>query len=132
MKYLLLLSIFFMNLTCERNTQEPQQPETLGKWGSKGVKMNVKETVTEMEFDCATIPTKIKAVGTLVPSEEGTYTFEGGPVLANSSSRTHPATFRGSINGDEMKISVTLKDMKMADIEFTVKKNTEGVLFKCL
>jgi hypothetical protein len=134
MRYILFLSIIFMNLTCENDTQEPVKIETLGKWGGAGVKMEVKNAETILEFDCghAIISSKLTPSGNTIPEHKGTYVYErGGPILVDDVPDAHPAIFRGTIEADAIDLNITITDQKRADINLKLVRNSEGKLVKC-
>ena len=103
-------------------------------WGGRGVTMRMTAQGTALEFDCAhgsiTQPIKPDAKGNF--SESGTYTAErGGPVLKANPPRDIPATYRGVINGDTMRLEITLSDKDQSPAPLTLTRGNAGRLVKC-
>lgn len=132
MKKLVILCLLFASCIKEAS---PENEDTAGRWGGRGVQLSVTEKSTYFEFDCANaeLKSKLKTVGIEVVEQFGTYTYErGGPVKVDEKPDVHPAAFRGKIVKDSMFISITILDQKRADIPLKMKKDTQGLVFKCL
>jgi hypothetical protein len=103
-----------------------------GAWGGDHISLEVGSKSASIEYDCAhgTIegPLVIDANGRF--NLRGTHTPErGGPIRADEQSKSQPATFVGSINGNKM--TLTLKLEGADDEVFTLEKGKEANLFKC-
>jgi hypothetical protein len=131
------VSILFLIvlLSCNQNISPKKDAETLGQWGGKGVQLEVSENNSFFDFDCASasIASKLKTSGYEVVEQYGTYTYEhGGPILIDEKPDIHPAAFRGTIEGDSMKLAITILDQKRPDIPLKLKRNVVGLVYKCL
>lgn len=103
-----------------------------GLWGGPHISMKVGAKSATIEYDCANGvingPLTIDASGNF--KLRGTHRAErGGPIRADESNEGHPATYSGSIKGNEMTLTLKVGD---GDEEtFTLEKGKEGELFKC-
>jgi len=103
-----------------------------GVWGGQHISMQVGAKSATIEYDCANGVID----GPLVVDAEGKFNLRGkhhvqhgGPIRADESSEGQPATYTGSIKGDEMTLTVKLGDHEPQ--EFTLEKGKEGELVKC-
>ncbi len=105
-----------------------------GVWGGRGISMEATPEGATLEFDCArgTMLEPIKANATGEFMVRGTYTPEhGGPVTLANPPRDLPATYKGSIDGDTMRLEVMLADKDQAPEPFTLTRGKAGRLVKC-
>ena len=110
------------------------QPLAEGLWGGEHIRMDVTAAETKIEFDCghATIASRIliDPRGRFVA--KGTYAEErGGPVRQGEESHGYPAQFRGTVNGKNMKLTVTRTDTNEVLGAFTLTHGREPELVKC-
>jgi hypothetical protein len=103
-----------------------------GLWGGPHISMKVGTKSATIEYDCATGvidgPLVIDADGNF--KLRGTHRTEhGGPIRADESSEGQPATYTGSIKGNEMTLTLKFGDAEPET--FTLEKGKEGELFKC-
>ena len=89
------------------------QPLAEGMWGGEHIRMDVAAAETKIEFDCghATISSKIliDPRGRFVA--KGTHSEErGGPVRQGEEGHTYAVEFRGTVNGENMKLTVIRTD----------------------
>jgi hypothetical protein len=103
-----------------------------GVWGGDHIRIEVGAKSATVEYDCA----HGKIEGPLTVDSQGRFNLRGthtpergGPVRADESARSQPATYTGSISGDKM--TLTLKVSGNEDETFTLEKGKEGELFKC-
>ncbi len=132
-KLWLVLSISLFS--CQKKAVIPANIDTAGLWGGQGVQLNVTENSADFEFDCAfaNIKSKLKTADNEVVEQFGTYTYEhGGPIKIDEKPDVHPARFAGTIEKDSMKLSITILDQKRPDISLKMKRNTKGLVYKCL
>ncbi len=116
----------------------PQRGEdasaTADLWGGQHVSMKVTAQGATLEFDCAhgsvLQPIKPNAKGEF--TVRGTYTPErGGPVRRDVPSNDLPATFKGSIEGETMRLEIMLTGKDQAPEPFTLTLGKAGRLVKC-
>ncbi len=132
MKLTFFIPLLF--LSCH-TAVSPQNEDTLGHWGGKGVQLDVTENLSFFDFDCASasVSSQLKATGNQIVEQYGTYTYEhGGPILIDEKPDIHPAAFRGTIVKDSMEINITILDQKRPDIPLKLKRNAVGLVYKCL
>lgn len=103
-----------------------------GLWGGPHISMKVGAKSATLEYDCANGvidgPLVIDAKGDF--KLRGTHRAEhGGPVRADESSEGRPATYTGSVKGNEMTLTLKVGDDEPET--FTLEKGKEGELFKC-
>ncbi|MGB8771486.1 MAG: hypothetical protein WCC92_17870 [Candidatus Korobacteraceae bacterium] len=104
-------------------------------WGGRGVSMKTTPQGATLEFDCAhgniLEPIKADAKGEFVA--RGTYTPErGGPVTQANPPQDLPATYKGTIEGDTMRVEVVLADNNaQAPEPFILTRGKAGRLVKC-
>ena len=103
-------------------------------WGGRDVSMEVTPQGATLEFDCAhgnvLEPLKANAKGEFVA--RGTFTPEhGGPISRDNPPRDLPATYKGSIDGDTMRLEVVLTDKDQAPEPFTLTRGRAGRVRKC-
>jgi hypothetical protein len=103
-----------------------------GVWGGQHISMKVGAKSATIEYDCA----HGVIDGPLVVDADGNFNLRGkhhmqhgGPIRADESSEGQPATYTGSIKGNEMTLRLKLGDEEPQ--EFTLEKGKEGELVKC-
>jgi hypothetical protein len=117
------------------NLQRGQDASTTPDvWGGHHVSMKVTPQGATLEFDCAhgnmLEPIKANAKGEF--TARGTYTPErGGPISRDSPPRDLPATYKGSIDGDTMRLEIMLAEKDQAPEPFMLTRGKVGRLVKC-
>ena len=117
------------------NLQRGQDASTTPDvWGGHHVSMRVTPQGATLEFDCAhgnmLEPIKANAKGEF--TVRGTYTPErGGPIMRDNPPRDLPATYQGSVDGDTMRLEITLADKGQAPEPFTLTRGKVGRVVKC-
>ena len=117
------------------NLQQGQDASTSPDvWGGNDVSMEVTPQGATLEFDCAhgnmQEPIKANAKGEF--AARGTYTPEhGGPITLANPPRDLPATYKGTIEGDTMRLEVVLADKDQAPEPFALTRGKAGRLRKC-
>ena len=117
------------------NPQRGQETSTTPDvWGGHHVSMKVTLQGAALEFDCAhgniLEPIKANAKGEF--TARGTYTPErGGPVSRDNPPPDLPATYKGSIDGDTMRLEIMLAEKDQAPEPFTLTRGKVGRLVKC-
>ena len=110
------------------------QPLAEGLWGGEHIRMDVTASQTKVEFDCghATIASKIliDPRGRFVA--KGTQIEErGGPVRQGEEGHGYPVEFRGTVKGQNMKLTVTRTDTNELLGTFSLTRGREPELVKC-
>ena len=103
-------------------------------WGGRDISMEVTPQGATLEFDCAhgnvLEPIKANAKGEF--AARGTYTPEhGGPIRRDNPPRDLPATYKGTIDGDTMRLEVVLADKDQQPQPFTLTRGKAGRVMKC-
>ena len=103
-------------------------------WGGNDISMEVTPQGATLEFDCAhgEILEAIKTNAKGEFSARGTYTPEhGGPIRKDNPPRDLPAMYKGSIDGDTMRLEVVLADKDQAPGPLTLTRGQAGRVKKC-
>ena len=107
-----------------------------GDWGGAHIRMVVSEAGARIEFDCAigTIIEPLQSDGAGHFEAHGTYTPEhGGPrKLGEAPPESHPASYRGSIDGEDMRLTVVRLDTGEEVGSFQLGLARPALLQKCL
>ena len=104
-----------------------------GVWGGLHINLEVGSKSATVEYDCAhgaiEGPLVVDANGKF--ELRGSFTQErGGPVHADETPQSCPATYSGTIKGNTM--TLTLKVSGVDETEtFTLERGKPGELFKC-
>ena len=114
--------------------QEQDASASPDVWGGRDITMEVTPEGATLEFDCAhgnvLEPLKANAKGEFVA--RGTFTPEhGGPISRDNPPRDLPATYKGTIEGDTMRLEVVLADKDQAPEPFALTRGKAGRLRKC-
>ena len=130
----LLLSSACVCVACASAPPTLQSTVPVGVWGAQHVNLDVSSTGARIEYDCAhgTIdgPMSLDAGNRF--DVRGTHVREqGGPVPEHEPPGV-PARYTGRLDGDSLTITATLTDSNEVVGTFTLKRNTAGVLRKCL
>lgn len=116
------------------NSTPRQSANVKGTWGAQGISMEVTESGAEIGYDCAhgSITEKIVLDGQGHFTARGRHVREhGGPIREGEEQNGQPATYRGSVSGDHMTLTVTLSDSNETVGTFTLTHGTNGRLRRC-
>ncbi len=118
----------------EPPSQGKDEPLATGVWGGQHIRAEVSERGAEIEFDCArgAIPKRIVLNNSHQFDVSGTFTTEhAGPVRNNESTTSRPVRYKGSV--DEQELSLTISDVDTKEVigTFTLRFGNEGRLMKC-
>ena len=132
--YSFLLIIGFVAMNTFGRTASVQRI-TIGPWGGTGVHLEVDEKSAKVEFDCAhgTIqgPLTLDSKGEF--KLEGTFTAErGGPIRNDQEPSGSAAIYTGSINGETMKLEITIEGQDHSLNTYVLTRGKSGRLRKCL
>jgi hypothetical protein len=108
--------------------------ETKGTWGGEHIALEVTEDGGRVEYDCAhgTIDQRIVTDAEGCFELRGTHVRErGGPVRRDDPVDSHPAIYKGRIEGDTMTLTVEESDTGESVGTFTLKLGREPHVVKC-
>jgi len=113
----------------------PDEPRRLavGLWGGDHLRMMVTGADARLEYDCATgtIDRAIVLDARGRFAVDGSYTAEhGGPARGESAAAAR-ARYAGRVEGDTMKLTVTLDTDRKPIGTFTLKRGDDVLLTKC-
>jgi len=118
-----------------RNPVAGDDRVAMGTWGGTSIRLEVTSQGATIEYDCAhgTIDEP------LVTDRDGRFTLNGthvrehgGPIRQDETPDRHPARYRGQVNGDSLRMTVTLTDAQQDVGTFTLTRDAMARLFKCL
>ena len=113
----------------------PAAVDLIGVWGGDHVSMEVTENGASIEYDCAngTISEKIVLRRDGHFDAHGSHRAEhGGPSRLNDEEdKGQPATYRGSVSGDKMELTVVLSKSDETVGNFTLTHGKSGRIWKC-
>ena len=131
----LYLAFLWVSITAPAQADSLKLVPT-GTWGGKHIQLNVVETGAKVEYDCAsgTIDEPLLLDKDDTFEAHGTHIFErGGPrQLGESPPKQHPAMYRGSLDGTQMRLTVTLLGSGKAVGTFLLGLGRSPQLEKCL
>ena len=113
----------------------PQSSDVKGTWGAQGISMEVTDSGADIGYDCAhgSITEKIVLDSQGHFSARGRHASEhGGPIRLGEEKNDRPATYRGSVKGDTMTLTVTLSGSDETVGTFTLTHGKSGRLRRCL
>jgi hypothetical protein len=106
-----------------------------GVWGGQGISLEINDSGAEINYDCA----HGSITGKIVPDREGKFVVKGlhvrehgGPVREEEDKTGQPVTYRGSIDGETMDLTVTLSETKESIGTFTLTRGKSGRIRKCM
>lgn len=114
--------------------QDKDQNLANGVWGGQHVRAEVTDNGVEIEFDCArgTIPKRIILNNSHQFDVTGTFAPEhAGPVRDDESSTGRPARYKGTVDQQELTLTISDPNTKEVIGTFTLKFGNEGRLMKC-
>jgi hypothetical protein len=122
------------NQSMSNDSTRQNTTDLKGTWGGDHISMDVADSGAEINYDCAhgSITEKI------VPDGRGAFVAKGlhvterpGPVRQGDDLTGKPATYRGSVDGDTMKLTVTLSGSEETVGSFTLTHGKTGRVRKC-
>lgn len=124
-----------VNHSMNTNATLPQGSDLKGVWGAQGVSMQVTDAGAQISYDCAhgSISEKI------VLDAQGRFSARGhhanehpGPVRVDEDQNGKAASYRGTVTGNTMELTVTLADSNEVVGTFTLTHGTSGRIRRCL
>jgi len=138
---LLAFWLFAPGSSCRSTGSGPGSPPqakeerlSTGVWGGQHIRAEVSEGGAEIEFDCArgAIPKQITLNSSREFDVSGTFTPEhAGPVRNDENTSGRPVRYKGTV--DQQELSLTISDANTKEVigTFTLKFGNEGRLMKC-
>ena len=118
------------------NSNSTRQGSDLnGPWGAQGISMEVTDSGAEIRYDCAhgSITEKIVLDGQGHFSARGRHvTQHPGPTRDDEDQNGKPATYRGSVTGNTMNLTVVLSDSNDTVGTYTLTRGSGGRIRRCL
>lgn len=114
--------------------QDKEERLSTGVWGGQHIRAEVSERGAEIEFDCArgSIPKQITLNGSREFDVSGTFQPEhAGPVRNDESTTGRPVRYKGTV--EQQELSLTISDVNSKEVigTFTLRFGNEGRLMKC-
>jgi hypothetical protein len=106
-----------------------------GSWGGQHIGLTATAGASQIEYDCAagTIDGPIVLDGAGRFTATGTHTIgHGGPMRIDEVPDTHPARYDGRIRGNRMELSVALTDRNQDIGTFTLERDKNPLVVRCL
>ena len=133
---LVVLAGAFMLMSVPATSQGQDASTTPDVWGGRDVTMEVTPQGATLQFDCAhgTMLEPIKANAKGEFAARGTFTPEhGGPIRRDNPPRDLPAIYKGTIDGDTMRLEIMLADKEQgqAPEPFALTRGKTGRLVRC-
>ena len=126
-----IVVLILLTISAAAGIQKMRRIST-GLWGGQYISMKVSAKSATIEYDCATGVID----GPLVVDADGHFTLRGihrtergGPIRADESPKGQPATYTGSIEGNQMTLTLKIGDGEPET--FRLEKGKEGELVKC-
>ena len=106
-----------------------------GSWGGEHIGLIATDSGATIEYDCGagiiTGPLTLDASGNF--DWRGVhYPGHGGPVRADQPPDAHPARYTGHATSNQMTIALTILDMAVPEQTFTLQRDAEARVFRCL
>jgi hypothetical protein len=111
----------------------PTAPDLTGQWGGPAANLTLTASGGTTEYACA--DGTIDPGWTFGPGGQWRATgqhFTGGGPVPPSGRPPHPATYAGTLHGDDLTFTVTLTDLGQVLGPFTVTRGRSVVLNVCL
>ena len=134
-KFFLFLGIFYGFITIAAQADSLKLVPT-GSWGGEHIRLEITETGATVEYDCAA--GRIEGPLFLDKADNfearGIYISErGGPrQIGGPPPKQHPAMYRGSVDGTQMRLTVTLLETSKSVGTFLLGLGRLPLLEKCL
>lgn len=122
------------NHSMNNKNSTAQRSEVKGTWGGSGIAMEATDNGAEIGYDCAhgSITEKI------VLDAQGRFSVSGrhvrerpGPIRVGDEQKGQPATYRGTVNGDTMNLTVILSDTDETVGTYTLTQGRSGRIRRC-
>jgi hypothetical protein len=115
--------------------QSAATPVPVGKWGGKGLQLTVTTVGARLDYGCdaGTIGEQLMAGPSGVFVAQGTHAFgRGGPrSQGEPPPKPHRARYEGALNGDTLRLTVSLPDLGRKVGVFTLELGQRASLERC-
>lgn len=133
-RLLVIISLVLLIATSASSRPRKMQRIPPGTWGGSHIRIEVGPLSATIEYDCANGmiegPITIDSKGRF--TWRGTHNREhGGPVRIDEQTNGRPAIYSGSIKGETMTLTVKLADTNEVLDTYTLKRGSQGRVFKC-
>ncbi len=134
-RHVQLACLFALLSACSVVISGPNGFIAIGSWGGLHVGLILEESGGSLEYDCA--------YGTISPGwtlgEDGRFSgtgehfvLRGGPAREGEEMSGRPAAYEGMIDGDRMRLTVTLTDSARVVGTFDLERGSDGQIVRCL
>lgn len=121
------------NHSMNSNSTPTQSSEVKGNWGGQGIAIQLSDGGGEISFDCAhgRITEKIVLDSQGHFSARGGYVQEHpGPIRVEQDPKEEAATYKGSVSGDTMTLSVIISASQTIG-PYTLTRGSQGRIRRC-
>jgi hypothetical protein len=132
-KVLVIVSLVLIASSAASRPRKMQRLPT-GNWGGPHIRIEVGPRSATIDYDCAngTIDGPFTIDGKGRFTWRGTHNREhGGPIRIDEKRNTRQAIYSGWIKGDTMTLTVKLAGTDEVLETYTLKRGSEGRVFKC-
>src|SRR5882724_731905 len=133
-KVLVIVSLILLIVSSAASRPRNMQRLPTGNWGGPHIRIEVGPRSATIDYDCAngTID------GPFTIDSKGRFTWRGthnrghgGPIRIDEKRNTRAAIYSGWIKGDTMTLTVKLAGTDEGLETYTLKRGSEGRVFKC-
>ena len=121
-----------MNQT-QTNSTPASQRKITGQWGGQGISMEVTDSGASLDFDCAsgTISEPIELDGSSKFSAKGLFARHHPGPTREAENEGQPAIYSGVLDGENMTLTITLKQNSENVGSFTLAHGKVGRIRRC-
>jgi hypothetical protein len=133
-RLLVIVSLLLLIGSSAASRPRKMQRLSTGSWGAPHIRIDVGPSSATIDYDCAngTID------GPLTLDSKGRFNWRGthnrehpGPIRIDQKPNARPAVYSGSVKGDTMTLTVKLGDTNEVLETYTLKRGSQGRVFKC-
>jgi hypothetical protein len=123
------------NSSQQSNSSPDKKGRLTGSWGGQGIAMEIEGSGANLNFDCATGSISEP----MVPDSNGKFEVKGtvtrergGPIRADETPDKAPASYSGVVEGNTLKLTITLDKNKEEMGTFTLTRGQAARIRRCL
>ena len=133
-RLLVIISLVLLIASLAASRPRKMQRLSPGSWGGPHIRIEVGPRSATIDYDCAngTID------GPFTIDRKGRFTWRGvhnrehgGPIRIDEKPNSRPVIYSGWIKGDTMTLTVKLADTNEVVETYTLKRGSQGRVFKC-
>ncbi|MDQ2938026.1 MAG: hypothetical protein M3R67_11025 [Acidobacteriota bacterium] len=131
---LVIIAVIVLTVFSAAARPRKMQRSVSGTWGGDHIIIEFSGRSASIEYDCANGTIN----GPLTLDSKGRFTWggyhnreHGGPIRRDEKSNTQTATYKGWIQDNTMTLTVTLANGDESLGTFTLKRGSQGRVFKC-